>query len=47
MVEMDGGAAASDGDSAETWLRCKNIESRNRTLSESWVSIGGERKGKS
>lgn len=39
MVQTDGGATASGGVSAETWLRCKNIERRNRTLSENWVSI--------
>lgn len=40
VVETDGGAvAASGGVSAETWLRCKNIERRNRMQSENWVSI--------
>lgn len=44
---MDGVVAASGGVSAGTWLKCKKIESRKRMLSESWVSIEGERKGKS
>lgn len=39
VAGMHGAAEASGAVSAETWLKCKNIEIRHRTLSESWVSI--------